>query len=281
MNSATSNSFWAKKCVVITGASSGIGRALAFELGRRGALVGLIARNAVKLDECRDALAAQQIVAASAMADVTDALSLRSAVSQLEAQLAPCEVAIASAGVYRKTNVTNYDPSIANGVLNTNVLGVSNLFAVVSAGMIERRRGNLVAISSLAGLLGLPGGAAYCASKAAVSRLCDSLRVDFFSRGIRVTSICPGFVDTPMITDEDRAKEKHIVTAPEAAQRIAWAIERGRAEYSFPWQTWLEAKLASLLPFSIYRHVMKMVGEMEENTDSGESPSRLMSNEPK
>lgn len=267
MNAATSSSFWTKKCVIITGASSGIGRALAFELGQRGALVGLIARSEGKLDECRDALSAKQIVSACAMADVADAVSLRAAVAQIETQLAPCDVAIANAGVYRKTNVTNYDPAIANAVLTTNVLGVSNLFAVVSAGMIERRRGNLVAISSIAGLLGLPGGAAYCASKAAVSRLCDSLRVDFHSRGIRVTSICPGFVDTPMITDEDRAKEKHIVTAPDAAKRIAWAIERGRAEYSFPWQTWLEAKLASLLPFSIYRHVMRMVGEMEESTD--------------
>jgi short-subunit dehydrogenase len=256
--------FWKDRCVIITGASRGIGRALAADLGQRGALLGLIARNEEKLVALQDELTSRGVQVSVQAADVCDAVAIADSVRRIESGLGPCGVAIANAGVYRKTSVTNYDAAAANAVLATNLIGASNLFAAVTAGMVERRNGNLAAISSVAGMLGLPGAAAYCASKAGVSRLCDSLRIDLYDRGVRVTAISPGYVDTDMITDEERRTLKHIVPAADAARRIAHAIERGRPALAFPWQTWLEAKAASLLPFPVYRRVMKWLGEMEE-----------------
>jgi short-subunit dehydrogenase len=165
--------------------------------------------------------------------------------------------------------VTEIDAATIQAVMTTNVIGVTNLFATVIPGMVQRKTGNLGAIASIAGILGLPGAAAYSGSKAAVMRFCDSLRVDLYQHQVRVTTICPGFIDTSMITEIERATLKNIVSAPVAARRIMWAIERGKVEDSFPWHTWLEAKVASFLPFGIFRRAMVWFGEMEESSDHG------------
>ena len=106
-------------------------------------------------------------------------------------------------------------------------LGTLHAIAAVLPGMVRRQRGHLAAVSSLAGLLGLPGAAAYCASKQAVVTLMQSLRLDLHRLGIRVTVVCPGYVDTAMITEEERATVRGLVSADDAALRVAWAIERG------------------------------------------------------
>ncbi|KKK47671.1 hypothetical protein LCGC14_3152820, partial [marine sediment metagenome] len=115
---------------------------------------------------------------------------------------------------------------------------------------------------------GLPGAGAYFASKAAVVTLLESLRVDLHPLGVKVTTVCPGFVDTPMITEEERATLSGLMTAEDTARRISRAIERGRCEDWFPWHTRLSARLARLLPFGLYRRVMSHIPAMEE-TDSG------------
>jgi short-subunit dehydrogenase len=94
---------------------------------------------------------------------------------------------------------------------------------------------------------------AYSASKAAVITLLESLRLDLHPLGIRVTTLCPGFVDTPLVANHDRRVLRFVLTVEQAAERIARAIEQGRAEYWFPWQTWLMARIARLLPFWLYR----------------------------
>lgn len=262
----TSQNCWQNKCAVITGASSGIGRALAWELGRHGAKLGLIARREESLQSLVEELAAEQIIAAYEVADVSDVFAVQRAVSQFQVRFGVVDVAIASAGIYRLTPGVAFDAAVVNEVVMTNFGGVANLFAAVIPSMVARRSGHLVAISSIAGLLGLPGAAAYSASKAAVIKMCDSLRLDLHASGVRVTTICPGFVDTPMITDEERHTLKQLVSAPNAAIQIRRAIERGLAQHSFPWTTWLEATLASWLPASLYRRAMTWFGEMEDAT---------------
>jgi short-subunit dehydrogenase len=110
-------------------------------------------------------------------------------------------------------------------------------------------------VASIAAMLGLPEVGAYSASKAALVTLMESLRVDLHRFGIKVTTICPGFIDTPLIADHPRSVLKFMLQPDEAARRIARAIERGRAEYWFPWQMWLAARLARALPFGLYRRL--------------------------
>lgn len=258
--------FWQHKVVTITGASSGIGAALAKHLAERGAAVGLIARRERLLAEITDALHAAGHRAAFAVADVASVVETRAAVERLEKSLGSCHVAIACAGVYRKTSGARFSADVANDQFATNVNGVSNLFDAVLPGMLQRRSGHLAAVSSIGAMLGLPGAAAYCGSKAAVVTMLQSLRLDLHDHGIRVTTLCPGFVDTAMITDEERKTLRCLLTAEQAAAKMARAIERGRAEAWFPWPTWLEVKLASLLPAPLLRAVMKWFGEMEETT---------------
>lgn len=255
--------FWQDKCVLVTGASSGIGAALAKYLLVLGAKVGLIARRREVLEELGAALAAEGRVA-WAVADVTDAAGLALAVQTLEQQLGACQVLIANAGVYRKTEVSAFEAVTQNSVIDTNVQGVINSVAAVLPGMIARKQGHIVAVSSISAMLGLPGAGAYCASKAAVNALFQSLRVDLHPHGVQATVVAPGFVDTPIITEEERATLKDLLTAEQAAKRICLAIQRNRALDWFPWQTWLACRLFSFLPSGLYRRVITQVPEMEE-----------------
>ena len=157
---------------------------------------------------------------------MVDGPALAVAVRELEDRLGPCDVLIANAGIYRKTDVRQFDAEEANRVVATNVQGVLNAFGAVLPGMIRRRAGRLAAVASIAGMVGLPGAAAYSASKAAVITLLQSLRVDLYPLGIKVTAICPGYVDTAMITDLERATLKHLLTAEEVLQIMAAKRQR-------------------------------------------------------
>lgn len=249
-----SSAFWRDKVVLITGASSGIGAALATLLAQRGSKVGLIGRSHPRLAEVHARIGPGS---AFAIADVADIHALAPAVQQLEARLGCCDVMIANAGIHRRTNGAKLDTAVAldaHAVITTNVCGVVNAFACVAPGMVQRRQGRLCAIASIAGLLGLPRAAVYSASKAAVLTLCDGFRVDLEPMGIRVTAVGPGFVETPMLHPDDRQTPDglRVMSADEAARRIVRAIERGRARCFFPTGTWLKAWLVSRLPASWY-----------------------------
>jgi len=245
--------FWRDKCVIITGASSGIGWALAEHLATRGVKLGLLARRAALLDELAAKLRDDGAVVGVATADVGNPAHTRAAIRRLEQTLGPCDVLIANAGIHRYTPGHEFDIANANAVITTNVQGVINAVGAVLPDMVARRKGHVVGVASIAGMLGLPEVGAYSASKAAVLRLMESLRVDLARHGVKVTTICPGFVDTPMIHGHRRKLLLFVLQPPEAARQIARAIERGRAEYWFPWPMWLIARLARALPLGVYR----------------------------
>lgn len=247
--------FWREKCVIITGASSGIGWALAEHLAARGASVGLVARRKDRLTELAAAIESAGGRAAWAAADVTDTEQMAQASRTLEETLGSCDVLIANAGIHRYSPGYDFRPSSANAVFATNVQGVVNAIGAVLPGMVKRRRGHVVAVASIAAMLGLPEVGAYSASKAAVVTLAESLRVDLHGYNVKVTTICPGFVDTPLITDHGRRALRFLLSPADAARRIARAVERGQAEYWFPWQTWLLARVGRALPFDVYRRV--------------------------
>jgi short-subunit dehydrogenase len=240
-----SETYWRGKSVIVSGGSSGIGLAIAIAAGRAGARLGLIARKIGPLDDAAATIRDAGGVVATASCDVTDMAGVNDAVATIERSLGPVDVAIASAGIHREA--WPLDAATACEVIDINVNGTINLLAAVLPGMVARGQGVICGLASLAAVVGLPGNAAYCASKAAVVALLESLRLDCVPAGVRVTTAFPGFVDTPMITDAERAHGS-VVSADDAANRILRAIEQGRAEVWFPWGTATSAWLARGLP---------------------------------
>ena len=253
--------FWRGKSVIVTGGSSGIGRAVGEALGAAGARVGLIARRAAPLAEASAAIRSRGGIAEAEACDVVDAVAVSAAVAELEGQLGPCDVAIASAGIHRTS--WPLDTAVAAEVLDVNVKGCIHLAAAVLPGMLSRRRGWFCGIASIAGVVGLPGNGVYCASKAAVAMLLESLRLDALPAGVRVTTVLPGVVDTPMITAAERAAGG-VIPAAEAAAHILRGIERGRPEVWFPAGTALAAWAARGLPPALRDPLLRRQPRMEQ-----------------
>jgi short-subunit dehydrogenase len=242
---------WADKVVLITGASSGIGRGLALELARRGAAVGLLARRAELLREIVEQIEAAGGRSLALACDVTNAAAVRDAADQLSAAFGPIDVLIANAGVASAGNADDLKAEQIAGLISVNVIGVANSVTAVLGGMVERGRGQLVAISSLAAYRGLPKSAAYCSSKAAVSAFFESLRLDLESKGVAVTIIHPGFIKTAL-TAGRKAQMPFLMELDDAVGRIVRAIEKRKKSYAFPWQLATIVRLGMVMPIFMY-----------------------------
>jgi short-subunit dehydrogenase len=243
---------WSNKVVLITGASSGIGRGLALELARRGARLGLLARRAELLKEI--AVEAGAEAASNVLllpADVEDAEAMAEAGKLLASTFGHIDILIANAGTGVTNSGTEFDAAKLSAVMNINVNGAANSVAAVLPGMLSRGTGQLVVISSLAAYRGLPKSAAYCASKAAVSAMFESLRLDLGPRGIDVTIIHPGFIRTPL-TAGRKARLPWLMEVDEAVNKILGAIERRRKSYAFPWQLATLVRLGMIMPNFMY-----------------------------
>jgi len=235
--------------VFITGASSGIGRALAEHYAARGAQLGLVARRPQLLHELSTRWPGQ--VRAYPL-DVTDAAALRAAATDFIAAVGVPDVVIANAGVSVGTLTEHAeDLEAIRRVIDVNHFGMVATFSPFIAGMRQAARGRLVGIASLAGVRGLAGAAAYCASKAAAISYLESLRLELRDSGIRVVTICPGYVRTPM-TEVNRFPMPFLLAADEAAARFARVIERGSSYSVVPWQMAVVGKLLRLLPNAVY-----------------------------
>ncbi len=248
--------YWTNKVVIITGASSGIGRALAIEIGRHGAKLGLIARRAEVIDEVVREVEAAGGRAMALPADVQDADSISAAAVRLRSSIGPIDVLIANAGIGPTRDAANFSAAEVSHVINVNVIGASNSVAAVIPEMVERGSGQLVAISSLAAYRGLPRSAAYCASKAAVSAFFESLRLDLEPRGIDVTIIHPGFIKTPLTEGRD-AQMPFLMELDDAVRKMVRAIEKRRKRYSFPWQLATIVRAGMLMPIWMYDKISR------------------------
>lgn len=255
-------SFWAGKSVIVTGGSSGIGLAMARAAAAHGARLGLLARGREPLAAAAAAIRGAGGTAEWVSCDVADAPGVAAAVADLEGRLGGCDVAVASAGIHRTS--WPLDARTAAEVIGINVGGCMNLAAAVLPGMVARRRGRFCGIASIAGVVGLPGNAAYCGSKAAVIAFLESLRLDAVPAGVLVTTALPGVVDTPMITDAER-RGGGVVSAADAAAFILRGIERGRAEVWFPRRTSALARLARALPPAIRDVFLRRQPRLEES----------------
>lgn len=244
------------RVAMVTGASSGIGRALALRLASTGYRVGLIARRGDRLGELAREIDSAGGTACAAVADVGARAALHRAFRELEAALGPTDVLVANAGFGAPTRLDPLNIDEVEQTFRVNLMGVVYAIEAVLPGMLDRRRGQIVAVSSLAGDRGLPGEAAYCASKAAVNVYLQSLRADLHGRGICVTTVCPGFVQTEM-TPLDATLTPFILSADEAARRIARLIDRRRGGvHRFPRRMALLMRIVHRLPDSLLRLVM-------------------------
>jgi len=242
---------WSNRVVLITGASSGIGRALSVELTRRGAAVGLLARREDLLQDVAAEIKTFGGTAIAVPADVTDANAVRGAVEVLSQKFGPIDLMIANAGVGATIAGGKLEPDGVAKVFNVNVIGVVNSVTAVIPQMVERGRGHLAVISSLAAYRGLPKSAAYCSSKAAISSLFESLRLDLQPKGIDVTIIHPGFIKTPLTAGRTK-KLPFLMEVDEAAVKMIRAIEKRKKSYAFPWQLATIVRLGMVMPNFMY-----------------------------
>ncbi len=259
---------FADQVAIITGASSGIGFALAKELAWQGARVGLLARRRVPLAELAEEIRAAGGLAAYATADVGDREAVRSAITELTTQLGPVDLLIANAGVGAPTTLNPLNVHDFEKMYRVNVFGVVYSFDAVLGTMLQRGRGHLAAVSSLAGYKGLPGEWGYTSSKAAVNNLMEGLRIQLRDKGITVTNICPGFIQTPM-TAKNQFWMPFLLDADTAARRIVAALARKKKVYNFPWgMSWLMGLTARLPDWLVAR----VMGKYNENPPWPDQP---------
>jgi short-subunit dehydrogenase len=237
------------KSLVITGASSGLGLALARHYLERGATIAAFARRGELLQTLAAEFPGRVFCCAL---DVRDAAAVQNAANEFIAHAGVPDVVIANAGVSVGT-LTEHAEDLAafQQVMDTNVLGMVKTFQPFVAAMRAARQGTLVGIASVAGFRGLPGASAYSASKAAAISYLESLRVELHGSGVKVVTICPGYVRTPM-TSINPYSMPFILDAGEAARRMARAIERQTAFTVIPWQMGLVGRMLKLLPNRLY-----------------------------
>lgn len=253
--------FWKNKVVFITGASSGIGEALAIEISKRGAFLGLVARRENVLENLSNKIKQIGGTARSFAVNVTDAEAVAKAAQSLRIEFGKIDILIANAGIGgNNTETRNLDAAAVAKVINTNLIGAVNSVAAVLPQMLAQKSGQLVAISSLAGFRGLPKSAAYCASKAGMTAFFESVRLDVQHKGVSVTIIQPGFIKTPLTSGRE-AKMPFLMELEDSIPHFLRAIETRKKFAAFPWQlatlvragrffpTWLYDKIADRAAF--------------------------------
>jgi len=249
------------KVVLITGASSGIGKAMALDFARQGAHVGLMARREAHLREGKEAIASLGGKVAIAPCDVTEWAPTRDAIAFLENELGPTDLLVANAGVGLPTPLDAEGHARDSGLtMRVNVIGVIHALAAVIPGMVKRGQGHLAAISSLASYMAMPGESAYCASKAAVNVYMAALREQLRPKGIKVSTLCPGFITTPMTEKNDFAMPG-LMSAEKASLLMIQALARGKEVYNFPWTTLQLVRLVRWMPGWMLRRI---AGEYKE-----------------
>lgn len=232
--------------VLITGASSGIGEALALEYAAPGVVLSLTGRDGARLEAVAAAARAKGALVETAPIDVTDRERLADWLTARDSA-APVDLAIANAGISAGTGTGTESDGQARRIFAVNLDGVLNTVQPLVPRMLARGRGQIALMSSLAGFRGVPGAPAYCASKAAVRVLGEAMRADLAPRGVEVSVVCPGFVRSRM-TAVNRFPMPFLMDADEAARIVRHGLARNRGRIAFPWPMYLAVRLVAALP---------------------------------
>jgi short-subunit dehydrogenase len=240
------NAISAPTSILITGASSGIGAALAMEFAGPGVRLALTGRDEARLDAVAEACRAAGAESRVAALDVCARAPLAAWIAEVDRD-APLDLAIANAGVSAGTGGDGETEAQLRRIVATNLDGVINTLLPVLDRMRPRRRGQVAIMSSLAGFRGFPGAPAYCASKAAVRIWGEALRGELHGAGIGVSVICPGYVRSPM-TAVNEFPMPLLMDAERAARIIRRGLARNRPRIAFPWRLYAAVWLISALP---------------------------------
>ena len=249
--------FWKEKVVLITGASSGIGSELARELAKRGALLGLLARRVEELQLLKTGCEKLGATARIFAVDVTDKNGVHRAAQHLRDEFGKIDILIANAGIGgNAVHASRLEAEKFAQVVNINLIGAANSVTAVLPDMYARKSGQLVAVSSLAAYGGLPKSASYNASKAGMSALFESVRIDLRGSGVDVTIVHPGFIKTPLTSGRD-AKMPFLMELNDAVQIIIRGIERKKKNIAFPFPLAQIVRLARFFPLGLYDYISK------------------------
>lgn len=240
------------KLVFITGASSGIGQALALRFSRAGWRLALVARRTAEVKAWADAQTINPASYSIYSADVANVDSIVAAANACITRQGLPDVVIASAGIsIGMDSSVREDLDVMVQTFATNNVGLAATFHPFIDAMINRGSGALVGIASVAGIRGLPGHGAYCASKAGVIAYCESLRGELKPAGLKVVTICPGYINTPL-TQKNRYSMPFLMQAEKFADQAFAEIQAGSSYQVIPWQMGWVAKLLRLLPNAIF-----------------------------
>lgn len=239
------------RVVLMTGASSGIGRSVAIELGREGARVALVARREDQLDDVAREVRAAGGETLVLPADVSDRDAAARTVEATLREWGQIDTVIANAGVGVTRPAHKLRIDDVETMIRVNYLGAVYVVLAALPPMVERKSGHVVGVSSLAAYRGLPGSAGYSASKAALSAFLESMRIDLRPHGVLVTTVHPGFVRTPM-TDKNKFPMPFIMDVDKAARIMVQGIKAGRSEVNFPWQLAGIMKAVRRIPNAVY-----------------------------
>lgn len=253
--------------VFVTGASSGIGQALALRYYREGARLALVARRTAEVERWA---AEQQLDPARFAvygADVADLDAMaRTGRDCIERQGVP-DVVIANAGISIGMDTTEFsDLAVMQRTFATNNVGLAATFHPFVAAMNARRSGTLVGIASVAAIRGLPGHGAYCASKSAVVAYCESLRGECRPHGVRVVTLLPGYIDTPL-TRGNRYSMPFLMPVERFADEAVRAIQAQVSYRVIPWQMGVLAKVLRLLPNALYDRLLSKRARKKRATE--------------
>jgi NAD(P)-dependent dehydrogenase (short-subunit alcohol dehydrogenase family) len=228
----------------VTGAGTGIGRALAKRLASSGWIVAASARTARDLD----ALAAEVPGRITAFQlDVTDPAAAEETGRAIERSLGPVDLAVLNAGSYFPTTAAKFSVENFRRTVDVNLMGVVNCMGPIVPSMVQRRSGHIAIMGSLTGFVGLPTAASYGATKAALNSMAEAFKPDFDQYGVTITVINPGFVKTPA-TDKNKFPMPFLMDAEEAIDHIVRGLEQKRFAVNFPWQMTAGVKFLAALP---------------------------------
>lgn len=231
----------------ITGASSGLGRALAIELASQGVLVAASARSSDKLA----VLAADYPTIRAYPLDVTDSEALSKTAQEIETDLGSLDLAIFNAGTYEPVGLAELNPDGIRRVMAVNFHGAVDGVLAVSPGMRKQKSGQIAVVASLAGYRGLPASAAYGATKAALINFSESIYPELRKSGIQISVVNPGFVETPMTAKNDFPMP-FIMTADDASRRTIAGLMTGKFEIAYPRRFVAILKFMRVLPYTLY-----------------------------
>jgi short-subunit dehydrogenase len=242
--------------VWITGASSGIGRAVAIEFARRGCVLALSARNLPVLEQvARECSGPRPMVVPF---DITDLRANMDATRKIAAQLGGIDIAFLNAGTCEYINAREFDAALCERVMRTNFVGLANGIEAVLPVLRNSTHAQLVGMSSVVAYGALPRAEAYGASKAAIRYLMESLRLDLRGEPISVTVVCPGFVKTPL-TDRNDFPMPFLLAAEDAARIIVDGVATRRPEINFPRRLSIPFKAAAMLPGTLYTRIAALI----------------------